>query len=76
MNNDKLTFELALDRVNEIAALLSAGQVSLAESMELYKEACTLVNSCREMLQAAELELVEITNAAQLAFDGDEEETE
>ena len=35
MNKDKLTFELALDRVNEIAALLSAGQVSLAESMEL-----------------------------------------
>ena len=73
MENNKLCFEQALDRVNEIAALLSAGQVTLAQSMELYKEASVLVNSCREMLSAAELQLVEITNASQLVFDPDEE---
>lgn len=73
MENNKLCFEQALDRVNEISALLSAGQVTLAESMELYKEASALVNSCREMLSAAEVQLVEITNASQLVFDPDEE---
>ena len=45
MENNKLCFEQALDRVNEISALLSAGQVTLAQSMELYKEASALVNS-------------------------------
>ena len=73
MNNDKLTFELALDRINEIAALLSAGRAELAEALALYEEAQTLVNRCRELLSSAELQLVEITNASQLVFDPDEE---
>ena len=73
MNNDKLTFELALDRINEIAALLSAGRAELAEALALYEEAQTLVNRCREMLSSAELQLVEITNASQLVFDPAEE---
>ena len=66
MNNDKLTFELALDRINEIAALLSAGHAELAEALALYEEAQALVNRCRELLTNAELKLIEITDSAQL----------
>ena len=40
--SNKKTFESNLQRINEISALLQSGQISLDESVRLYKEACEL----------------------------------
>ena len=42
----KQKFEDGLERINEISRILSDGEVSLDESVELYKEASELAIAC------------------------------
>ena len=59
--SDKQKFEDNLDRINEISRILSSGEVSLEESVELYKEASELALTCRKMLDEAELRIAKIS---------------
>ena len=54
----KKTFEENLQRISEIADLLSSGQLTLDESVKLYKEACDLSQKCKTMLNEAELKII------------------
>ncbi|WP_067932923.1 exodeoxyribonuclease VII small subunit [Alicyclobacillus kakegawensis] len=56
-NKSDLTFEQAIERLEEIVRLLENGALSLSESIERYKEAMQLVHSCRRQLDQAELEI-------------------
>ncbi len=58
--SNKKTFESNLQRINEISVLLQSGQISLDESVRLYKEACELTEKCRKMLNEAELKIIEL----------------
>ena len=58
--SNKKTFESNLQRINEISVLLQSGQISLDESVRLYKEACELTEKCRNMLNEAELKIIEL----------------
>ncbi len=57
----KQVFEDGLNRINEISRILSSGEVSLEESVELYKEAAELAVACRKMLDEAELKIARIS---------------
>lgn len=59
--SNKQTFEDNLGRINEISRLLSSGEVSLDESVELYKEATDLALACRKLLDEAELRIARIS---------------
>lgn len=50
----KLSFEQALERLEEIVARIEGGQVPLEESIEKYAEGMTLLKTCRTILDSAE----------------------
>ena len=53
-NKDKLTFEGAAARLEEIVRLLEGGRSSLDESLKLYEEGVSLVRFCNEAIDGAE----------------------
>lgn len=58
MAKKKLTFEQALQRLEEIVSLLETEEVSLEHSVDLYKEGMTLADICRQKITMAESEVV------------------
>lgn len=59
-NNQDLTFEQAMKRLEEIVRKLETGELSLTDSIERYKEAMHLVQFCRGQLDQAELEIEQL----------------
>ena len=55
------TFEDALARLEEIAALLDRNEIPLAEALALCAEAAMLTRFCREQLSEAEGKLEELS---------------
>lgn len=55
--NTEMTFEQAMQRLEEIIRALESGELSLAESMALYKEGAAQSRLCRQKLEQAKLEL-------------------
>ena len=56
----KLTFEQAMERIEEIAGILGENQVSIDQSLELYAEGAKLIRFCSEKLNAVSLKIDEI----------------
>ena len=54
MAKQKVTFEQALEKLEQIVAEIEEGKVPLEESIERYAEGIKLVGKCREILDAAE----------------------
>ncbi len=52
--NEKITFEAALERLEAITKMLEDGNITLDNSLDLYKEGITLIKSCNKMLESAE----------------------
>ncbi len=50
----KLTFEQALEKLEQIVSEIEAGEVPLEESIEKYAEGIELIKQCRKTLSAAE----------------------
>lgn|SRR5690625_172731 len=53
-NPDKLTFEQAFARLEEIVGKLESGDAGLEEALALFEEGVTLARSCRKQLDEAE----------------------
>ena len=56
-NSEKITFEEALKRVEEITELLSSSTATVEESVALYKEASELLVICSDRIANARLEI-------------------
>lgn len=56
----KLTFEQAMERLEEISDILSAGDISIDKSLELYAEGTKLIKMCSEKLKSVSLKIEEI----------------
>ncbi len=56
----KLTFEQAMERLEEISGILSENQVSIDKSLELYAEGTKLIKFCSDKLKAVTLKIEEI----------------
>ena len=52
-NNDNISFEEALKRIEEIVSVLEKGECSLDESLKLFEEATTLCAHCNLKLEQA-----------------------
>ena len=55
----KLTFEQAMDRLEEISQILSSAEVSIDQSIELYAEGTKLIKMCSEKLKTGSLKIEE-----------------
>ena len=51
---EKITFEVALSRLEEIALELESGNASLDKSLDLYNEGIKLIKNANQMLDNAE----------------------
>jgi len=51
---EKMTFEAAKSRLEEIVRSMESGALPLAESLELYKEGAKLAEFCRKEVAEAE----------------------
>ena len=60
MAEEKLSFEQALKRLDEIVKGLEKGDVSLNDSMSLFEEGTGLIRLCSGMLDAAEQQVVKL----------------
>ena len=54
MNKKELSFEKAMDRLEEIVQLLESGDFPLDKSLSLFEEGVKLVNLCNSQLEKAE----------------------
>ncbi len=50
-----MNFEQSLKRLDELIAKLENNEISLEESIEIYREGTDLVGKCRGLLDSAEL---------------------
>lgn len=64
--NENLTFEQAMARLEEIVRLLESGELSLDETVRLYEEGQRLRQFCEQKLNEAEKRIKMVT----LADDG------
>ncbi|MCC8047851.1 MAG: exodeoxyribonuclease VII small subunit [Oscillospiraceae bacterium] len=60
MAGKKLTFEQALERLDEIVRSLESGEAALDESMTLFTEGTKLIKQCGDMLDKAEQQVVQL----------------
>ena len=54
MAKKKMTFEDAVERLEEIINALEGGDADLDQSLKLYEEGIGLVRNCSELLEKAE----------------------
>lgn len=69
---EKMNFERSLARLDEIVRRMERGDVALDEALSLFEEGTALAKSCNQLLDEAELKVVQLTKGA----DGTPVETE
>lgn len=50
-----MTFESSVKKLEEIVSKLENNEMSLEESIEIYKEGVSLLSSCKKQLENAEM---------------------
>lgn len=63
MNKENISFETALERLQEIANLLESNDTSLEESMMLFEEGIKLSKECSNILDSARQKIITLTEA-------------
>lgn len=53
----KMTFEAAMERLEQIVRAMERGDVQLDESMKLFQEGTELVRTCGKMLEDARMQV-------------------
>ncbi len=51
---DKMTFETALERLNDIVRKLEEGNIPLDDTLKIFEEGTRLTDFCRKQLKEAE----------------------
>ena len=64
MNQNNLTFEQSMQRLEQIVRTMERGDVALEESLKLFQEGTELVKNCGKLLDDAELQVKKIMTAA------------
>ena len=63
MNEQNMTFEQSIQRLEQIVRTMERGDVSLDESLKLFQEGTELVRSCGKLLDEAELQINKVMTA-------------
>ena len=61
MAKDKMKFETAFGRLEELVGELESGELSLDQSLDKYGEAVKVLKLCRKMLEDAEKKIETLT---------------
>ena len=63
MNEQNMTFEQSMQRLEQIVRSMERGEVALEESLKLFREGTDLVSRCGKLLEEAELQIKQIMTA-------------
>ena len=72
MEENKLSFEESMQRLEQIVRLLEKGDAPLEDAMKLFEEGTGLAARCQKMLEKAEKQVVRLAKGP----DGEPVETE
>ena len=64
MSENKMTFEAAMHRLEQIVRAMEKGDVALEESLMLFQEGTALVQQCGKMLDDAQMQVQKVLTAA------------
>lgn len=64
MNKDNLSYENAIERLEQIVEQLNSNDISLDKSLELFEEGTKLTNLCNKMIESAKQKITEIEKDA------------
>ena len=64
MNQQNMTFEDNMQRLEQIVRAMERGDVALDESLKLFQEGTELVKNCSKMLDEAQLQVHKVMTAA------------
>ncbi len=62
--NDKLSFEQAMERLEQIVRTMERGDAKLEESLKLFQEGTKLVRHCAKTLEQAEMQVKQVMISA------------
>ena len=60
MNQQNMTFEQSMQRLEQIVRIMERGEAPLDESLKLFQEGTELVRKCGKLLDEAELQIKKI----------------
>ena len=63
MNQQNVTFEANMQRLEQIVRAMERGDVALDESLKLFQEGTELVKNCSKMLDDAQLQVQKVMTA-------------
>ncbi|MBQ6189173.1 MAG: exodeoxyribonuclease VII small subunit [Bacteroidaceae bacterium] len=63
MQNKKMTYEQAIDRLEQLAQQMEQGEVPIDEMVTRLREAQTLIKQCRQQLTKADEQVRQILDA-------------
>ena len=63
MQNKKMTYEQAIDRLEQLAQQMEKGEVPIDEMVTRLREAQTLIKQCRQQLTKADEQVRQILDA-------------
>ena len=76
MPKKEMSFEKAMERLEDIVSLLESGDSPLDKSLSLFEEGVKLVKFCNEKLEKAENSVKQLLNVdgelVEVAFDSEE----
>ena len=61
MNQNNMTFEQSMQRLEQIVRAMERGDVALEESLNLFREGTALLQTCGKLLDEAELQVKMVT---------------
>ena len=64
MNQQNMTFETNMQRLEQIVRAMERGDVPLEESLKLFQEGTELVQTCTKLLDDALLQIKKVMTAA------------
>ena len=63
MNQQNMTFEASMQRLEQIVRAMERGDVEMEESLKLFQEGTELVRSCGKLLEEAQMQVKKIMTA-------------
>ena len=70
-NKEKITFESAISRLEEIVRALESGSAPLDDSLALFEEGVSLVKFCNSTLDAVQEKITLISDGKEIPFGED-----
>ena len=64
MSENNMTFEAAMQRLEQIVRAMERGDAPLDDSLKLFQEGTELVRNCAKMLDDAQLQIKKVMTAA------------